>query len=527
MLRITALLFVILVDISIVYSQSVGVGTTTPSSSAQLEVNSTAKGFLPPRMTTAQRDAIVGPAAGLVIFNTSSGLIEFYNGSFWSSFDGKPVTTTLPATRRLMGGTNSDEAYSVQVTADGGYIIGGFSTSSNTGTLTGITTNGQSDFYVMKLDASANIQWQRLLGGTGQDNAARVRQTTDGGYIVVGTSNSSNTGTFAGVTSNGLDDYGVVKLNAAGNVVWRRLLGGTGSEFATAVAATADGGCIISGFSSSSNTGTLAGFFTNGNDDAWVIKLDAAGTTQWQRLIGGNQMDEAHNIAQAPDGTYIMVAHSESSNTGTLAGLFTNGDRDAWIVKFNSVGTILWQRLLGGSNIELMRSVVATPDNGCLVVAASASSNTGTMTGLINNGSWDMFLLKLDGAGTTQWQKLYGGIGSDQQYDAVATADGGYVITGTAGSTSINTGNLYGLSNTSQLIWTVKVDNIGNMQWQQLHGSGTAFSDGAYGIARNAAGDLFIVGSTPASNSGSFSGLFNSGLEAAYIIRLNQYGVQY
>lgn len=159
MIRSFLALAVLLVAVP-VFSQQVGIGTVTPDNSAQLDVSSSSKGFLPPRMTTAERNAITNPAAGLMIFNTSTGSIEFYNGTFWISFGGQTFSAPAPPTtgRRLLGGTGIDQAFSIQATADGGFILGGNSTSGNSGTLTGINNNGQLDLIVAKLDASATIQ---------------------------------------------------------------------------------------------------------------------------------------------------------------------------------------------------------------------------------------------------------------------------------------------------------------------------------------------------------------------------------
>src|SRR5205807_1686369 len=109
--------------------------------------------------------------------------------------------------QKLLGGSNNDYAQSIQQTIDGGYIVAGYSNSSNTGTLTGFTNNGIYDSWIIKLDGSGNIQWQKLLGGSGSDFAYSIQQTTDGGYIVAGYSFSSNTGTLAGFTNNGSNDY--------------------------------------------------------------------------------------------------------------------------------------------------------------------------------------------------------------------------------------------------------------------------------------------------------------------------------
>lgn len=137
---------------------SVGIGTTSPATSAILDLTSTTQGFLPPRMTTAQRNAIAVPVPGMIIFNTSTQSLEIYT-SGWSSisFSGSEV-------KKLLGGSSDDFAYSIQQTSDGGYIVAGYSASSNTGTLTGLINNGGNDYWILKLDSNGNLVWQNSWG---------------------------------------------------------------------------------------------------------------------------------------------------------------------------------------------------------------------------------------------------------------------------------------------------------------------------------------------------------------------------
>jgi hypothetical protein len=166
--------------------------------------------------------------------------------------------------QKSLGGSDYDCAMSIQQTSDGGYIVAGVSLSID-GDVTGAL--GNYDYWVVKLDENSAIQWQRSLGGTNSDSANLIQQTSEGGYIVAGQSNSNN----EDVTGNhGNSDYWVVKLSGSGDIQWEKSLGGSDYEAARAIQQTTDGGYIVAGWSTSTD-GDVTG--NHGNDDYWVVKL--------------------------------------------------------------------------------------------------------------------------------------------------------------------------------------------------------------------------------------------------------------
>ena len=223
--------------------------------------------------------------------------------------------------QKSLGGSNGDEAYSIQQTTDGGYIVAGWSLS-NDGNVTG--NNGSSDYWIVKLDATGNITWQKSLGGSGVDFAYSIQQTTDGGYIVAGYSNSNN-GDVTG--NNGSNDFWIVKLDTTGNITWQKSFGGSGNETAWSIHQTIEGGYIVAGWSLS-NDGNVTG--NNGSSDCWIVKLDASGNIISQKSLGGSNVDAAYSIHQTTDGGYIVAGWSDS-NDGDVT--VNNGNADFWIVK--------------------------------------------------------------------------------------------------------------------------------------------------------------------------------------------------
>jgi len=263
------------------------------------------------------------------------------------------------------------------------------------------------------------IEWQRSLGGSGNEYANSVQQTADGGYIVAGYT-ASNDGDVSG--NHGGDDVWIVKLTSTGNIAWSKTLGGSGNDAATYVQQTADLGYIIAGYAAS-NDGDVSG--NHGNDDAWVIKLDSAGNIQWQKTLGGNNNDAAASIQQMADGGYIVGCHTVSENNGDV--IMSHGAAEYWLVKLTSAGNIAWSRCLGGQSYEFAHAAQQTADGG-YVIGGNTLSIDGDVTG--NHGNADYWVVKLDSTVEIQWQKALGGTGTDVLASVLQTTDGGYMVAG-------------------------------------------------------------------------------------------------
>jgi hypothetical protein len=304
-------------------------------------------------------------------------------------------------------------ANSVRQTSDGGYIVAGY-----------IEYNYWSyvrEAWVVKLSSSGNLQWQKYLQNPAT-MANSVQQTTDGGYIVAGgTGEQYVTG-----------DLWVAKLASNGATEWQKSLGGSNSDIANSVQQTTDGGYILAG-GTTSNDGNVSG--NHGNEDSWVLKLSSTGAIQWQKCLGGSQDDEAKSIQQTTDGGYIL-AGGTTSNDGDVS--FNQGAEDFWVVKLGSDGAVQWQKCLGGSGYDVANSVQQTTDGG-YVVAGYASSMDGDAS--YNHGSNDFLVVKLDPRGVPIWNKCLGGGDVDEAYSIQQTSDEGYIV---AGDTNSNNGDVAG-----------------------------------------------------------------------------------
>ena len=343
--------------------------------------------------------------------------------------------------QKCLGGTNYDRGHSIQITSDGGYIVAGFSNSIN-GQV--IDNHGDYDMWIIKLDNSGNIIWQKCLGGSDYEEAQSIVQTADGGFIVTGSTKSYD-GDVIGI--HGSSDVWVVKLDNSGNIIWQKCLGGSGFEKSTAIELTTDGGYIISGYSSSLD-GDLSG--NNGLLDCWIIKLDNSGNITWQKSFGGSLVENSSSIAQISDGGYILTGYT-ASNDGDVIG--NHGAEDIWVLKLNMAGDLVWQKSLGGSFNERASSILETSDGG-YVLTGSTSSDDGDVSG--NHGGFnDIWTVKLDSFGNVIWQKCIGGTGEENASTITSIINNEYVISGFSES---NNGDINGNHGYGDF-WIVKLSN--------------------------------------------------------------------
>ena len=234
-----------------------------------------------------------------------------------------------------------------------------------------------------------NIKWQKNYGGSSDEStystAHSIVQTSDDGYAVVGSTESSNSFDVTGTTRGGRD-YWIVKLNSTGGITWQKNYGGGSREDACSIVQTSDGGYAVSGFTYSSASGEVTG--TNkGAVDVWILKLNSTGGIVWQKNYGGSSVDCAYSIIQTSDGGYAVAGYTTSSASGDVTGM-SKGKRDSWILKLNSTGGIVWQKNYGGSSDDYALSMVRTSDGGYAVAGYTASSQSYDVTGM-TKGGWD------------------------------------------------------------------------------------------------------------------------------------------
>ena len=303
--------------------------------------------------------------------------------------------------------------------------------------------------------AQAQQKWTRTYGGTEEDEGRSVQQTLDGGYIVAGKTASYGAG---------YDDFYLIKTNASGDTLWARTYGGTVRDWGWSVVQTPDIGYIIAGQTTS---------FGAGDKDYYLVKTNASGDTVWTRTYGGTGMDEGRSVQLTSDGGYIVAGVTTS---------FGAGSYDFYLVKTNAVGDTLWTRTHGGTNEEVCYSVRRTFDGGYVVVGYTASYGA---------GNEDVYLVKTDAVGDTEWTRTYGGLGNDIGFSVQQTPDSGYIIAGYTASYGAGNGDVY----------LVKTNSSGDTLWTRTYG-GTNEEMG-YSVQRTLDGGYVVAGKTASFGQGN------------------------
>jgi len=331
---------------------------------------------------------------------------------------------------------------------------------------------------------SQDILWEKSYGGIHADYLFDAQPTADYGFILAGSSLSNKTGNKTDDNHGDLD-YWIWKMNEKGDLEWQKSIGGNGFDLLQSVKNTKDGGFILAG-TSSSESGFQKGEACKGITDFWVIKLDAAGTEQWQRTIGGSGSDELLCAFQTKDGGYILGGSSGSnppviskpdgkSTPTTKADLYnksekSRGNMDYWVVKVNKEGVIEWQKTYGGKYADLLRSMEQTTDNGYILAGYSTSSISGDKTDA-NKGEGDYWIIKINDTGEIQWQNSYGADGDDQPYVIHQTNDGGYILGGNSNSkNSLTTQG--GIVSNGTDFWVLKLNTDGGIVWSKTYDFG-------------------------------------------------------
>ena len=328
--------------------------------------------------------------------------------------------------QNTIGGDEMDNFTSIQQTNDGGYILGGFSCSSISGDKTE-NSLGFDDFWVVKINSYGTVQWENTIGGNNYDRIASIIETSDGGYVLGGLSNSNISGDKAENSWGGYD-YWIVKIDSLGIIQWQKTIGGSSGDAIHSIKQTSDGGYILGGASESNISGDKTEN-SLGNGDYWIVKTDATGIIQWQNTIGGNSDDWLNSISQTADGGYILGGNSQSDISGDKTEKCLGGF-DYWIVKTDSFGVVQWQNTIGGNFIDYLNSIEQTKDGGYILGGCSYSPISGDKTEINLENKIDYWVIKTDSFGNIQWQNTIGGDDSDFIYSIKQTSDDGYILGG-------------------------------------------------------------------------------------------------
>jgi len=320
-------------------------------------------------------------------------------------------------------------------------VVSNASTSPDDVSLLGMGTDIDGGF----------ISFERIFGRTDSDGASSVRVTDDGGFILAGSTL---------LLGEEFGDATLIKLDQYGQLIWSQVYGieDYSESFSEAIP-TNDGGYIAAGSKANSDD--------NEPPDVWIVKTDASGTVIWDKTFGGNQNDGAADVITTSDGGYLIVGSYEHDTA-------QRQDVDAYLIKLNASGNLIWEKRWGGELGEGAGCVRQTSDGGYVIAGSTTSYGA---------GEHDGYLLKLNSNGNDVWYKTYGGTDWDKLGKVVLTDDGGYLIAGWTASFGAQARDVY----------LVKTDAAGNEQWHKLYGE--VHKDGASDVIQTSDGGYLVVGS--------------------------------
>lgn len=344
---------------------------------------------------------------------------------------------------KTIGGDYSDTGYFVQQTTDGGYVIVGTTASYG---------SGGPKVYLLKINDNGTVKWSKTYGDAPVDYGISGQQTTDGGYIITG-----------GTKPEGAayPDVYLLKTDSDGTMQWSRSFGGDYFDVGHSVQQTTDGGYIIAGITES---------FGAGANDVYLIKTNANGIQQWDNFFGGPQSERGRSVRQTTDGGYIV--------TGSMTT--PSGDQNIYLFKADSDGDLEGSTDLGGTEDDYGNAVLQTPDGGYLVLGTTES---------YGSGESDVYLVKTTYNGIPEWQKTYGGVGNETGNSIQFTQDGGYIIVGSTDS--------FGSGGVD--VYLIKTDASGNKEWSTTFGG--EGNDPGYWGEQTSDGGFIITGEYGTSGS--------------------------
>lgn len=397
---------------------------------------------------------------------------------------------------KRFGGDVTDIMIHAVPTSDGGFLLGGLSDSGISGDITA-ASYGDLDYLLIKINSAGTKVWDKRYGGDQFDQLFRILPTSDGGFILAGTSGSGISGDKT-QSSRGLTDYWIVKVNSNGVKQWDAVYGGDQEDQLFSILPSSDGGYLLFGSSASGVSGEKTSA-AKGLFDFWVVKITSTGVKQWDASFGGSGNEQGFGATVTSDGGYLLSGFSDSGVSGdkSQAGF---GMEDYWIVKINSTGQKQWDAAFGGTDTEHLYSVVQAADGG-FVLAGSSRSGIGGNKTTSSKGATDFWLVKTNSAGVKQWEQVYGGDSDEEAFSVLPASDGGFYIGGFTYSDL--SGDISSPTYGDIDYWVVKANSAGVKQLEKRFGGNK--QDQLLYIADTPDGNILLCGLSESDVSGDVS----------------------
>ncbi|MDF7819958.1 hypothetical protein P1X15_20225, partial [Runella sp. MFBS21] len=330
---------------------------------------------------------------------------------------------------KRFGGAGNDELHSLTATSDGGFVLGGSSYSGADGDKTE-TSRREVDFWVVKIDKDGNKIWDKRFGGIGNDYLQSLTATSDGDFVLGGYSSSDADGDKTEASRESYD-YWVVRIDKDGNKIWDKRFGGIGNDYLQSLAATSNGGFVLGGYSDSDADGDKTEA-SRGSYDYWVVRIDKDGNKIWDKRFGGIGTDYLQSLTATSDGDFVLGGYSSSDADGDKTET-SRGGLDYWVVRIDKDGNKIWDKRFGGANDESLHNLTVTSD-GSLVLGGSSDSEADGDKTEVSRGRYDYWVVRIDKDGNKIWDKRFGGAGNDELHSLTVTSDGSLVLGGYSSS---------------------------------------------------------------------------------------------
>jgi len=418
--------------------------------------------------------------------------------------------------QKCLGGKGNDEPGGLLQTRDGGYIMAG-ETHSSDGDVT--SNHGNYDLWVIKMNSLGQIQWQKTYGGSGDDYGGAIIESVDGGFIIAASTNSKD-GDLTGVFLRDSTQYDiwVLKIDSLGAIKWQKTFGGSNDDFPTSMLHGGEGEYIISAVTTS-NDGDVTGFHGGVGGDVWLFSISDKGDLNWEKSFGGKDHDFGALI-DAQNG-YTIIGTTYSTD-GDVTGRKRDSSAEAWVMRLNPAGNIVWQKTYGGSSYDAANDGLRTLDRGYAFVGMTTTNNNGDVSGIHPSAYFgDYWVVKLDSIGLVQWQKCLGGSSGDIGYSIFQTPDSGYVVSGSTTSSDDEVTGHHAPEGNSDC-WIVKLSKKGDLIWQRTLGGSASDAASSSGVLPTADSGFLVLTQTW-SNDGDAHGLHGDSNNAdIWLVKLSQ-----
>ena len=404
-----------------------------------------------------------------------------------------------------LGGTKNESGQSVVATSDGGFAVLGYSQSMDGDLLN--KSNISYDFWLIKYNFNGEQEWQKVYGGSSDDRGYDIILSNDNNMVIFGSSKSAD----GDVSSNaGSNDFWIAKISNSGAIIWEKSLGYNGSDNGYSVIQTIDNGYLLLGVldvtASDGEGNNRISSYRHAGGDYWAVKLDSNGILEWSRYFGGNFTDTSYAACQTQGGDYIIIGSSDSNDIDISNN---KGTYDFWIIKISSEGNLIWEKSYGGSEIDEALDITPTTDGNFIVCGNTRSNNIDVSS---NNGAADIWILKITPNGEILWGKTYGGNSFEAAKSVHQTTDNGFIIAGNSRSDN----NDLTKNNGQNDGWIFKINQDGILQWQTSIGGSNI--DLLMDSTQLQDGSIVAVGNTSSSDLDISE---NKGFTDLLLIRLN------